>query len=420
MFYAAHYKLLLGLPTGMDVISFFLCSSRHFWQHRSQLVEDAGLSCKLSGVLLHSLHAAAIALQLPPDRRPGQLQVWLFTMTHTLASLAQSAALDHYVSAADDASLLRLLRCTAVLVQHSTAEGDGAHPGDVLQLCSSSVQLLVLAARSAEARGLRQQAAGVLLPLMPQLAAQLRLAAGATVSALSESLIHSLWKLCLAWESVLATLCQCATPDPADSAGASSGLPAVQWCAAAVEAVKALPQRADLASQASQLEAAFDIAEDASELGFFVAGLAHRAATMCGDAQCLGAPAEARLAAATWQLHEACCRWAHWTAGRPEARLLLPRFDRPALLLLSVLNCAFTAARQARFSVCDQPGARCGSLAGTASRIWDDAASPGMRSLHKPSLHGHLASAGLWSACAPHTGGQCRRRWRCLAARPGC
>lgn len=122
----------MGLPKGLVVVAWALCTAPGFEPHRLQLHADHALSTSLLGLLLRGLDTAAVNLSLLHDRQPtGGLEWgWVTGIASTLASPTLQPALESHTAAADDGSLLSTLDSAATVLQRLPA------PANTQELCA--------------------------------------------------------------------------------------------------------------------------------------------------------------------------------------------------------------------------------------------------------------------------------------------
>ena len=319
----------MGLPSRLDLLASVLCTTAEFSQHCRQLEADQSLSASLVGSLLRSLCTAAVILRLPRDRQLESGLEWLVVerLAATLASPPLHAAVGRHAAAADDASLLLLLRAAATVLQLLP----GPASIDELQSSRNAAFLVACIAEEVMGRGMAEQAAVVLLPLLPCLTRLLQL--GARLGFAGAQPADGWGPQLCSWAAI-----SCIFLEAAKAAELPGGAAAAQaWCAFGAEACRLLPL---LAAAAPQL-AGYPTAQ-ASVVPSLVKNLltaASAAATAAVRYTKQGSAPGAELASAVVLLFEASCRAVHWSANAlAMAAAALPNAARPVLPLLLLLS----------------------------------------------------------------------------------
>ncbi|KAL4428075.1 hypothetical protein ABPG75_002164 [Micractinium tetrahymenae] len=375
---------MLGLPLGFDNLLNTVYTAEAFRHHSQLLQGDEALSSSLAGLLLPALARAAVAQRLPADRQPRGFSWATPSVLAGLLSLKLLPALLQYLDASDNAAVLRLFRSAAAVV--AAGRPSEADPAAVLRSHADAAALLGLVTECAAEWQARQQTASGLLavPLLRQLGSALQ-AAQACRSAGSDC-GQAVRDLCCGWAAVLGSLERCLprmaleeavhaglAGAPATPSGAPSNS---QWCAAAVEALRALPQLALAADGMNDAQEEAQVAVQAlasSALRLASGGAAVCAQQMnaqevvCGLER-LGSTAQHSTAAAQPfpELLEAACRLVRWSARPPAA---MPQL-LPAARLLELqplLTSAFDAALPCEGSPAAQPEAASRTVQGAAA-----------------------------------------------------
>ena len=327
----------MGLPPGLGDFAAILCTTPEFSQHCRQLEADHSLSASLVGSLLRGLCTAAVILRLPQDRQSGGGLEWgvVERLVGALSSPPLPPALRHHAASADDASLLRVLRSSATVLQLLPG------PASVEELRRSCNVAFLLAGINKEVmqRGMAEQAAVVLLPLLPCVTRLLQLGTklgfpGAQPAADWGPLLHT-------WMAIACSFTE--TCKAAELPGGAAAAPA--WCAFGAEACRLLPLLAAAAPQLAGYPTAQAPVVPALVEKLLCASIAAASAAVRYTQQ--GSAPSAELASASVLLFEASCRAVHWSAAAPAmAAAALPHAEQPTVPLLLLLCGAFVEASQ--------------------------------------------------------------------------
>jgi hypothetical protein len=310
-----------------------------FQPHYLALQRDSGLQHSLVQVLVPALHTAATAMQLPPDRRPGNLR-W-DALEQILVALLSEPLFNTFLEQLESSSCGGFSRYALRMLQ-STCQLIAAAPSSCpVELTSSKFAALWhnLAAllgmtcsiqqHQQQQRGTsvpdaqRQQAVRLLLQALSRLPTALRLASGHCVLD--------------GWCTILRTMHRLSVQEPEQSASHSSAaangvcgyhtidsladLPAL--CLAGTALLRALPHAVTVSALADQQKQAEEqpdlgLVGGALEIAYVVCSIVDEIATYCGTLASGGPWSAADSAAAgeaLWQLHTALCRCIHSIAA---------------------------------------------------------------------------------------------------------
>lgn len=332
----------LGLPPGFVTILFALDGQHP--HDAKMLLADTAAARSLLSLLLRSLSKAAVALRLPPDRRPEAFSLPAVSgLLRFLARCSIVPVLVQHLQSLDGPALLRLLRSVTCTLERLLLERPaGQDPQQDLQDQAAAAALVHQLAVAAVERQQRAEAEAAVLPLsalLPEVAALVNAACGAESVRDSEEPLRLLFRSWapLLQPRILAPSCPESEPGP----------PLPDKFVAASHALRALPTLAEAAQKLQHL---------APHLAAAVLVIAEAAITACmmdmqGSAQLdsaalavdqAGAPA---AAAAAGTLQGAVCRCAHWAASNvARFQSLSPHVDDPVLALVELATRAFQAA----------------------------------------------------------------------------
>ena len=315
------------MPSGLDYLAAALCTTPEFRQHGMQLNADQSLSADLAALLLRSLGMAAVVLRLPRDRQPEGGVEWgvVERLLAALSSILLQPGLANHTAALDDASLLRLLRSAATVLDLLPSP---ASLGD-LRRSQDAGKLVARVTEKVLHRGLEEQAAVALLPLLPCLTRLLQLG---TRLDFAEARPAVSWGLQLgSWEPIACSLMEAGKA--AELPGGAAAAPA--WCAAGAEACRLLPLLAAAAPHVADYGASPVVPVLVHEL-LAAASAAATAAMLY--AQQDSAPS-AELASASTTLLEASCRAVHWSVAAPSVAAVVLQFEEQPVVTLLLLLC---------------------------------------------------------------------------------
>ncbi len=316
-----------------------LCNGPAFEQHSLQLQADHALSAALLSSLLSWLDRAAVTLRLPLDRLPdgGLNRNWVDHLAAALASGTLQAALERHAAAADDASLLSLLRSAAAVLQRLPATSSAE------ELCAHFDVACLVAVISQQIRRRRIQgrAAVTLLPLLPSLTSTLQL--GARLGFASVELPIGWGPHVEDWACIAFTALEAVAGKPAQLPGGAASAPA--FCAAGAEGYRVLPLLAAAVPHvASYPRADHPVVHCLARALVQLAGAATSAALQHTEHN---SSPSAETAHAAALLFEANCRAVHWAVGQATSVAeLLPGMEHLVPPLLVLLGDSFNAVAQ--------------------------------------------------------------------------
>jgi hypothetical protein len=336
--------------------------------HALALQRDIGLQRSLVQVLIPALHAAAVAMQLPPDRRPCNVS-W-----HTIMRVVDalmSAALDEQFkeqlasSAGISTVAQRVMQSTCRLLAAAPAScPDELTSSNFAALWHNLAALLGLTCsiqqQQQQQRGTsvpdaqRQKAVRLLLQALSRLPTALQVAADCQQDVAGCPLAKDALDM---WRMLLSMMDHLRVQEPGLSAddriAAANGVCAFHtidsladvpaWCSAGKALLQALPQVATVAALAQQHQLAGEQPDAAivpttqmgSSISITASSIVDEVVRYCGTLASGGPWSAAACAAsgeALWQLHTALCRCIHWIAAGSLATAAMP-VGLPSLVL---------------------------------------------------------------------------------------
>lgn len=334
-----------------STICFKLLFRPDFAAHAAALQRSSSLATDVVRLLAPTFQAAAVALQLPPERRSAQHRGWSWTdlsvMAVVLASTPlRSSLLAHL--AADGPGIggnaLQLLQPACQIL--STAP-EGMPPGQtqLVNDCWAAVCCLFSTLRilRQQLRGgfwrykRSQQASRLLLQMLSQLAPMLLWREQLSVEHGFAGAANSMLTSAFIALSLLQVLTD-ASGTASAAAGSASPMPVLlQLCAAASAVLRSLPTAVELAQRHQR-----QLPQLAAECGeIAIATVNSAAASMLffsrlSRSETADATIRARLSTAAFSLHSVVCRAMHFCAGTmPSASLRLDVQRVAAMLLLA-------------------------------------------------------------------------------------
>ena len=323
-------RVAAGIVPTLTLIFSRLTSGPAFEEHAAALEREPQLCDRMLALLLHSVSAAAVAAQLPPDRRPEDFS-WdgVAVAARALRSPPMWPAMKCLAASPDGGRrLIRLLTGAAQLVQHAPLPG--SLDGDTGCLTPFAINWRfceVLASTAAlfcqqplqQQLGAEQsrQLAPHLLRALPKLPAALAVGLRDSVPPRHIALFCDSWCGIL---PLLISMLEQRLPQAGGVPVMRGVEDAAAWCGGTAAAQRSLPLLAQAAQQLS--EPGFDprlvTAPDNAALlicrlaGEAAAAASPAAAGLAGAPSPPDASAVAHAAASMWQLHSAACRLAHW------------------------------------------------------------------------------------------------------------
>jgi hypothetical protein len=315
--------------------------------HASALQRAAGLKDNLVQVLTPALHAAAVAIQLPPDRRPQDLS-WM-AIADLVSALTSRALASAFL--AQLASSSSGISTAALCVLQSTSQLIAAAPAscpEELTTRFASLWFNLPALLSTTCRfvgdGQRRKVVWLLLRALPHLPTALRVLADCCrQDADGSATAGGMLDMCRYTLSLMNQMKVQKPRQPADYSSFAAddlrlyhtldslaGVPA--WCSAGTALQRALPHMATLTAMAQQLEEVPPISVHVEVLCEVLVAvvsynIVNEIAAYCGNmasgVSCSAADGSA-AGEALWQLHTAVCRCIHSiAAGRLTAAMPL-------------------------------------------------------------------------------------------------
>lgn len=324
-----------------------LCSHPAFAAHAERLWGDGQLCSGLLQVLLPGISAAAVGLQLPPERCLAGYTWQNAACVAGFVSACPAGALNEALHAKPETTRRLLAAATQLLQQCPSA---APAPADLAAADMLESTLPFIWQLGAAASAQPPAAEGAMLG-QPRLARQVlgtlprvgeALAAAAQGPGLGPSISARLVGSAAQVAVVLATTAGAARP------AMPPGQDSPAWLCAAAAAVRWLPSLLAVNGQhlrhpegAAALLHSTEAAAAALDLAMQVGRGCYAGVQLPGaaSAACRASNWDEQLSA-LWELHTVACRLVHWLlAGSiPEAWLLSPAIQRPANLYTLVMN----------------------------------------------------------------------------------